>query len=170
MKIKIAIPEGLKAWFDSITPITYKLQALTGSAELTLLSQQWGLPSWWDQWVLQLNEPVFTREIVMRSHGQIYWYARTVISQTCFHADHAFFSRLTNESIRALIFDEPRVRLSKRTIYPVNQQCIEYHWAMKQKPDLADMVWVRATEYLFCNQHPFYLIELIFPELEFVAS
>lgn len=169
LKIKVTIPKALKPWFESKTPITYKLEALIGSAELTLLSQYWIAPQWWDRWVLQINEPVFQREILMKSNNKVYWYARSVIPLTCYQAAPDFFNRLSKESIRNLIFDEPRVQLHTRTVYPINKKCIEYYWVSKHVPTLSDMLWVRATEYSFCNKHSFYLIELIFPELEQVS-
>lgn len=98
-------PGLLKDWLEYQGSLTDKLKAMTGDAELERLSQNWSIPNWWDKYVLCIQDKsIFQREIVMKNQGIVYWYARSVIPQSCYALKPEFFNRLENESIRNLIF------------------------------------------------------------------
>ncbi|CAM2874656.1 chorismate lyase [Legionella worsleiensis] len=161
------MPLTLKEWLEYEESLTAKLISSTGSAQLELLFQNWILADWWTKYVLQIHDSwVFVREIVMKNNGIEYWYARTIIPQHCYHANEAFFNRLNNESIRNLIFDEPRVQRINRYCYPVNSECIEYQWVKKYVHSVNGTLWVRLAEYSIEQSHSFYLLEILLPPLE----
>lgn len=164
LKIKRSIPKQLKQWLDHDLPITSKLNALTGDAHLNLLFQGWLPSDWWSASMAQINEPCFQRNIVMSSHGANYWYARSIIPQSCYQLENKFFNRLENESIRNLIYNEPKVRMLRRLIYPINEACLEWYW-VTQFITSNTTLWVRVKEYSFLDFGVFYLIEVFFPNL-----
>jgi chorismate-pyruvate lyase len=159
--------EMLDAWLYYNHPITDKLNNLTGDTQLEVLSQQWIQTTWWDKYFLNIVEhTLFQREIIMKSSGRTFWYARSIIPSSCYQLDPEFFKRLERESIRNLIFDEPKVVLSQRKIYPINAQCIEYYWVKKHLSILPEILWGRLAEFSFIEKNSFYLLELLFPQLE----
>jgi chorismate lyase len=162
------IPIGLDAWLNHDKSITDKLIQLTGEAELEVLSQQWISAKWWDIHVFLIKEPIFQREIFMKSKERVYWYARTVIPQSCYRLESDFFKRLEHESIRNLIFNEPKVSLVQKVVYPINPQCIEFHWISNYLNNLHDILWVRLAEYSFTGSSSFYLIEILFPDVRWL--
>lgn len=165
LKIDIEVPTGLDAWLHCEKPITDKLMGLTGNAHFEVLSQKWISAKWWDTHVFLIKEQILQREIFMKSQGRVYWYARTVIPNSCYQLEPAFFKRLEHESMRDLIFDEPKVTLVQRVVYPINAQCMEYHWIKKYSNITQDTLWVRLAEFSFQQSISFYLIEILFPEL-----
>lgn len=157
----------LKQWLDCDSPITDRLSQLTGDAHLALLSQQWVKANWWDLYVLNIKDShVFQREILMTSHDRPYWYARTIIPQSAYALDPDFFDRLNKESIRNLIFNQKHVSKVNKLVYPIDPRCIEFYWLKKYISDKEGVLWVRIHEFKFYKKASFYLIELLFPELE----
>lgn len=163
-------PDSLREWIDHPESLTDKLQEAIGSFDLELLFQNWVKPNWWDKFLLQAEDDrVFMREIIMKDKGVVYWYARSLIPQKCYNRDPLFFKRLEHESIRNLIFGESRVERLNMISYPVNQQNIEFYWVKKYLSLMKETLWVRFAEYLFEGVEPFYLIEILLPELESVS-
>ncbi|RUR12178.1 chorismate lyase [Legionella sp. km772] len=158
-------PEALRAWLYCNQPLTDKLKNLSGEAQLEVLSQGWTTSQWWDKKNLSIEEKIFQREILMKSHGEVYWYARSIIPKSCYDQAPDFFKRLEKESIRRLIFDEPKVKLMKRIVYPINEHAIEFDWMKHYLPHIKDSFWVRLAEFIFQDQSRFYLIEILFPKL-----
>ncbi|MFI4955449.1 MAG: chorismate--pyruvate lyase family protein [Gammaproteobacteria bacterium] len=163
---KVKEPKLLLPWINHQDSLTDKLKLINRDIELKLLVQHWINPTWWDKYILNQDEPVFQREIIMKSRGVACWYARTVIPQKCHALEPQFFNRLQQESIRNLIFDNSDVHRVNMTCYPVNQQCIEFYWVKKYLPAVHGVLWVRCAEFSFKNQESFYLIDLLLPELE----
>ena len=86
-------PPTLSSWIHYQQSLTDKLQQATGSANIVLLSQQWVKPSWWDKYLLMIDDPViFQREITMQSQDVAYWYAKTLIPQQCYDLNPDFFN------------------------------------------------------------------------------
>lgn len=102
----------------------------------------------------------------MKNQGIVYWYARSVIPQSCYALKPEFFNRLENESIRNLIFDESSVRRLPILCYPVDQLNLEFHWVKKYIGSEYSQMWVRFTELVFQEKSSFYLVEILLPELE----
>lgn len=160
-------PEALRPWLHCLNPLTDKLKQQSGSADLLVLNQGWQTPDWWDKYLLELTDNrLFKREIVMLSHQIAYWYAKTIIPQTCYQVHPAFFDRLQSESVRNLIYDSKEVTRTQRIHYPINPLCVEYYWVKKYLPYCAQTLWVRLTELSFMQNHFFYVIEILMPELE----
>lgn len=160
-------PQGLIPWLHYSDSLTDKLKTAKGCVNLTLCSQGWIKPTWWDKYFLSIqNELIFQREIIMESQGTAYWYARTIIPQSCYELDKTFFKRLEHESIRNLIFESSDVRRVQFQVYPIDQQHLEFYWLSQFFPCIRGNVWVRLAEFSFQNKGSFYLAELLLPELE----
>lgn len=163
-------PDALKDWREYQDSLTDKLQSAKGSVQLELLAQQWIKPTWWDKYLLQISDEfIFQREIMMKHLDIEYWYARTIIPKKCYNLNPDFFKRLEKESIRNLIFNNDKVHRVTMINYPVDDQCIELFWVKKHLKRVESGVWARLSEFSFEHLESFYLIELLFPELEGVA-
>lgn len=69
------------------------LQKVKGEAQLELISQQWVNADWWDQNVLQIQDDcIFKRDIIMKSHGVSYWFARSIIPKKCYELEPSFLT------------------------------------------------------------------------------
>ncbi|KTD50783.1 chorismate--pyruvate lyase family protein [Legionella quateirensis] len=167
--IYIADPQNsefLKEWREYEDSLTDKLISSTGSADLELVFQNWIKTDWWSHYVLQIQDgQVFLREILMKNKGIECWYARTIIPQRCYDSNPDFFNRLQKESIRNLIFGEGRVQRVQMLCYPVNTDCIEYHWVKNHVKTVNGILWVRLAEYSLQQMHRFYLLEILLPQL-----
>jgi chorismate-pyruvate lyase len=160
-------PANLNDWLSCSTSLTDKLQAIIGKVELQILSQQWTNADWFDRFVLHIQEQsIFLREILMNGYEHNYWYARTIIPESCYQIDPEFFSRLEKESIRNLIFGEQRVKRYLQKYYSINEYNIEYHWVKKHLPLINSTLWLRLTQYQFDEKGDFYLYEILLPDLE----
>ena len=160
-------PKNLSAWLNYHHSLTEKLQESLGAINLELLSQKWVKPCWWDYYFLQIKDDlVFQREIIMRSHGIKYWYARTIIPQKCYELNPALFDRLQKESVGNLIFGNNEVNRVAHHYYSVDHHCIEFYWVKKHINTIHGTLWVRFAEFSIRNQECFYLVEILFPELE----
>lgn len=165
--IDTEVPPRLAAWLSCVEPLTDKLKVLTGNACIKLCSQLWTASTWWDRYFLHIDEDsIFQREILMQSNQSTFWYARTVIPQSCYEVESDFFDRLEQESIRNLIYNESRVALTQRMIYSINAQCMEYCLVKNVVSVLPETLWVRLTEFNFQKSSSFYLLEVLFPQLE----
>lgn len=159
--------EKLKKWLDYQASLTDRLQTITGDTQLELIYQGWFMPDWWDINVIQIPKGwVFKREIVMKSLGVPYWYARSFIPKQCYDLEPAFFDRLKNESIKNLIFGSNKVQRITCLVYPIDAHCIEFYWLKKNIPDIDGVFWVRLAEFSFLQRGSFFLAELILPNLE----
>lgn len=153
-------------WVNYQSSLTDKLITAKGEATLELMSQQWVSTDLWCKSVLSIQDSsVFQREIIMKSHNVPYWYARSIIPQTCYQLDPVFFNRLQKESIRNLIFNEERVARINSINYPVDMQCVEFYWVKKYLNEMSGILWVRIAEYSFLQRDSFYLVEIMLPQL-----
>jgi chorismate--pyruvate lyase len=160
-------PFFLRDWIEHQYSLTDKFNAAKGSSHLEVISQNWIAPTWWDTYLLNIDDKlIFQREILMKHQGVDYWYARTIIPQKCYNSNPDFFKRLEKESIRNLIFDNNTVHRINMINYPVNHQCIEFNWVKKYLNSTSDILWVRLAEYSFQGLESFFLVEILLPELE----
>jgi chorismate-pyruvate lyase len=158
--------EWLDAWKNHQQSLTDKLNIAAGEAHLTVLSQQWQSTGWWDKYMLRIHDnTVFCREILMAAHGIYYWYARTIIPEQSYQANPHFFARLEQESIKNLIFNEPKVQRLEFKVYPINRDCIEFFWVKKHLEPSEKVLWLRLSTFVLLGQYPFYLVEILLPEL-----
>lgn len=169
--ISAQVSEQLSEWLNYQDSLTDKLQQIKDDAHVELISQCWMNTDWWDKHFLQIQDNlIFQREIIMKSHNITYWYARSIIPKKCYDLDPAFFGRLENESIKNLIFNEDRVYRVQSINYPIDQHCLEYHWVKRNLGSVGGVLWVRLAEFLFQQKEPFYLAEIMLPELESINS
>ncbi|MDI1352334.1 MAG: chorismate lyase [bacterium] len=167
LKVQNKDQENLKEWLEHDASLTDKLQAIKGNIQLIVLLQEWTHADWWDLYMLQIEQaPVYKREILMSSDSVNYWYAKTIIPKKCFDLNPDFFKRLEHESIRNLIFDEPNVSRINMINYSIDKQSIEYYWVKKVFKLCHETLWVRLAEFSLLQTESFFVIEILFPELE----
>ncbi|ARB91077.1 chorismate--pyruvate lyase family protein [Legionella longbeachae] len=162
-------PENLKKWLNHQASLTEMLQKIKGEAQLELISQNWVNTDWWDQNVLQIQEEsIFKRDIIMKSRGVSYWFARSIIPKKCYALEPSFFDRLKNESIKNLIFGNDKVQRINSINYAIDHHCMEFYWVKKNINTVEGILWVRLAEFSFQQSESFYIAEIMLPELEFV--
>ncbi|KTD82271.1 chorismate--pyruvate lyase family protein [Legionella waltersii] len=160
-------PANLNEWLSCSTSLTDKLQAIIGKVELKVLNQQWTDVDWFVRHMLHVDDQsIFLREILMNGCEHHYWYARTIIPQSCYQIDPEFFRRLENESMRNLIFDGQRVKRGLQQCYSISEFNIEYHWVKKYLPFINATLWLRLVQYQLDDKEHFYLYEILLPDLE----
>lgn len=159
-------PESLLPWLTHQSSLTEKLITEVGEAKLEILNQNWVKPNWWDKFTLGLSvESVMHREILMSAWQTPCWYARTIIPDFSYHANHTFFERLKHESLGVIVFNTPIVKRAIMLNYSINSQCLEYHWLPSYLIDKESMLWARLSIFTLSDKSPFYLIEIFLPAL-----
>ncbi|MDR3442360.1 MAG: chorismate lyase [Legionella sp.] len=169
--LKAECSKAFLEWVNYQLPLTDKLRTAKGEAQLELISQEWINTDLWCKNLLDIQtESVYQREIIMKSHDVAYWYARSIIPQSCYDLDPAFFDRLKNESIKNLIFGNERVSKINSINYPIDNQCVEFYWVKKYIDSVQGTLWLRVAEFSFQQTESFYLVEIMLPELGEIAS
>lgn len=159
-------PNELITWLCHQNSLTVKLRTQTGHAELEVLEQHWTLPSWWDKFALGLpTEAVLHRNIVMFSKQIPCWFARTIVPERTYCENSQFFDRLTQESLGVIIFNEPKIERTQLLNYPINKNCIEYHWIPPLIMNKNEQVWIRLSVFTIAEITRFYLVEILLPGL-----
>jgi len=160
-------PPHLLPWLVHQDSLTEKLKTRAGDACLQILAQCWEPSDWWDRSVLGLSaETVLHREIVIKAQEKPCWYARTIIPSATYEADKALFDRLQQESLGDLIFKGTQIKRVFMTTYPICNQSIEYYWLPESMRQGKKEHWVRLSEFSVHGIFPFFLIEILLPELE----
>lgn len=157
----------LSPWLQPNThPQTDFLKELSGDATLKLIQQDFYQTNSWERLLLNIADPqTFRREIIMYSHEKPCWYARTIIPESCFHHDTAFFEQLYTKTLTTLVYNQPKVRRQVFLSYGINEKCQEYHWVKKLNLPLTSPLWVRLSTFIFQEKAPFYLLEILLPDL-----
>lgn len=157
----------LLSWLNYTESLTQRLRAQAQSVNLEVLQQGWQDADWWAEQILNLEkEPIFQREILMHTEKNCCWYARTLIPKTSYLGENALFLRLNNESLGDIIFNDPKIKRVQLKHYAVDEQCLEYHWLKKWRSNLPKALWLRYSHFVINDVFPFYLVEILFPELE----
>ena len=165
--VKHKLPSSLLPWVTHQDSLTKLLQSRAGNARLQVLGQCWESPNWWDKHVLHIEgESVLHREILMWAGKEVCWYARTIIPKATYQSGALLFERLQEESLGALIFNEPTIKRVNMSYYAISDQSIEYHWLNPLLHGSANVLWVRMSAFTLNAQLPFYLIETLLPALE----
>ncbi|MDP3704636.1 MAG: chorismate lyase [Legionellaceae bacterium] len=160
-------PRKLLPWLTYVDFLTKKLYEKSGHTSLSVLSQGWGMASWWDRHVLGLDfGQVFHRDIVTSAWDESCWYARTVIPLATYQADSTLFDRLKTETLGALIFEGTKIKRVSLVHYPINKQMIEFQWLTTTMYGDSDILWVRSSAFTLASGDLFYLIEILLPGLE----
>ncbi|MDP1603212.1 MAG: chorismate lyase [Legionella sp.] len=165
-ELNVNIPRSLLPWVIHQEALTEKLKQSAGDAQLTILNQNWMTSGWWDNHVLGLDRQVILqREILMSAGEHACWYARTIIPQSTYHIHKPIFNRLNHESLGDIIFSEPRIKRYSMINYAITPQCIEYHWLKPVFCDEDCRLWTRLAIFTIDNDSPFFLIEILLPDL-----
>lgn len=164
-------PPYLLPWIDYQASITEKLRSKAKEVNLRLLKQDWGLPSWWDTYVLGLNASlIMKREILMSSKEHVCWYARTVIPSSTWRRFPQLFQRLQDCTLTDLIFGDNGIKRHSMINYPINAQCIEYYWLDPSLRLNQDTLWVRMSTFTVEDEFVFFLSEIFLPDLFFYCE
>jgi len=167
--IQDAIPEKpLISWLIHPLSLTEKLKECTGEADLHVLEQKWTQAGWWETCFLNgldFNTNVLHREILMFSNSTVCWYARTIVPEFSYENNRTFFSRLKQESLGVIVFNDPNVTRKRFFYYPINKQCLEFYWPSAHYQHHQPFLWARFSEFAIIQSDPFYLIEILLPDL-----
>ncbi|WP_419421082.1 chorismate--pyruvate lyase family protein [Legionella sp. D16C41] len=158
---------ALLPWLTHQQSLTRRLQNTVGKVpQLTLLKQQWHKVDWWDQHVLGLKEgeKALHREIVISINARECWYGRTVIPINTYQHYEDFFARLKQESLGELIFGNNLITRMNLNYYCISAQSIEYYW-LKPFLHVNEDLWARFAVFAINKHLPFYLIEILLPDL-----
>lgn len=165
LPIQVQPTPWIKSWLEQTTPLTTRLERLTGDAQLSVLKQEILPANWWDIHVLKIQkEQVLLREIMVSSGNDPWWYARTLIPMKTLQADNDFFDRLKHEPLSALIYEELRVT-RQITYYPINAETIEYHWLSAWLTHHEPILWARLSTFVFEGRFRFFLVEIFLSKL-----
>jgi len=160
-------PAYLLPWLTYTDFLTEKLRSLTGNAVLQVLANRWEPPSDWDKNRLGVTSTeILNREICMKSHDEVCWFARTVLPIETFNSAPDLFNRLKKEPLGNLIFHGSDITRSSHTYYPIDNHAAEYHWLDNSIPQEVTCLWVRSSEFKVHGRFSFYLIEILLPGLE----
>ncbi|OGV27212.1 MAG: hypothetical protein A3F18_07310 [Legionellales bacterium RIFCSPHIGHO2_12_FULL_37_14] len=148
------------AWTSEEGALSDKLKQLYGECNLTLLTQKWTLPNWWEKQFLHLQETILRRDIIMGAQGNPYWFARTMLPLTTYKKDVAFFNRLKKEPLMNLVFNEPKVKREILWSYGINRQNLEFHWLQKAWINEDTKLFARFSLFSLMSVKRFYLLEI----------
>lgn len=161
------VPKWLFSWLTEDVFLTKKLKKLTRDAKLEFLGSLWSRPDWWAQHVLALNcEQVYLREITMYSGSYACWYARTIIPAATYYTFSDIFQRLQHQSLGDILFSESKIKRVSCDFYPIDRQCIEYHWLPNGLVNHQSVLWLKLSRFLIKGHFDFYLAELFLPGFE----
>jgi chorismate--pyruvate lyase len=161
-----SVPPHLFAWLSAQTAITQKLD----QAQLRVLQHDWQPLNWWEQWVLGIErsqEKLIRRDILMRSHQENCWFARTMIPRATYLAAPDFFDQLHHKPLSKLIYSEPRVERYLLRSYTLSPALIEYHWVSEWHEQQTTLGARFSSFRLGGGQlHRFHLLEIFLPGLD----
>lgn len=158
--------ESLKPWLTYTQMLTSRLYAVSKSADLQVLSNNFIMPTWWDKYILKTDSPeVFVREITISAYTVPCWFARTIIPSTIYKKHEQLFLKLNEVSLGELIFGNYGIRRQQLNYYCINKLNIEYHWLPKNVYTGSDDLWMRLSEFAV-GEDVFYLAEIFLPGLE----
>ena len=164
--VNAELPPLLLPWVTFQGALTEQLKQTAGDARLDVIGQRFEYADAWDKQVLRIeNDRVLHREIVMYAWSDPCWYARTIIPDTTYQADLVFFDRLQQESLGAMIFNEPKIKRIDFMYYPIGEWAHEYDWLNQLMIEREKTLWVRRSIFTLNNSFPFFLVEILLPGL-----
>lgn len=159
-------PDNLLSWLTYRQMLTSKLYAITKSADLQVLRHDFSKATWWDKYVLKLQDTeLLVREITISAFAEPCWFARTVVPISTYKKHERLFLKLENLSLGKLIFGNYGIERQTLNYYCINKLNLEYHWLPKQLSSGADELWMRLSEFSV-DEDVFYLVEIFLPGLE----
>jgi len=158
--------QGFDPWMTYQGSLTNKLKETAGDARIELLGQGLELANDWEKEFLSITDSqVFRRDIVMWAFDKPCWYARTMIPDKTYQANLAFFGRLRKESMGDLIFNEPTLKRVDFKNYSIDAHSVEYDWVRFLLKDSKTLLWIRLSTFKLSEEFPFFLLEILLPQL-----
>ena len=154
-------------WLYHEKSMTNKLKNYSNEVKLEIIKHVWEQTNAWDNQTLGLvfNTNVLHREILMWAGINPCWYARTILPQSTYEANDAPFKRLKTEALGDIIWTSPRFKRSDMKHYTITPESPEYAWLTPLMHEEEKTLWVRLSTFLYDQQHPFYLTEILLPGL-----
>lgn len=154
----------LLPWLTHSDSLTEKLKAEAGCVDLQVLRQSWAKTSWWEANVLTVDEPdIFCREVLISSHNNPCWYAKSMIPLSTYQANKSLFEKLSSQPLGELIFNNPNIIRTQLIYYSIKEECSEYHWLSQNVHIGHQLLWARLAAYEVNKKYPFYLLEILLP-------
>ena len=165
-KVRAVPSPQLLAWLEHRYSLTQKLKDVAGHTRLEILVQRWDCADIWDSKALGLDvSTVLHREILMWSGHNMCWYAKSIIPQDTYKAELGLFKRLEFEPLGALIFNNNKIKRTSLIHYAIDQHSMEYDFVNQAMRANAKILWVRLSRFMFAQDLPFFLIEILLPGL-----
>ena len=175
-------PHHLLEWLSCKTFMMAQLKAKTGDAHLKVIQQIWEPMNDWDRSrMLEHNEPVLHRDVVVSSWQQPCWFARTILPRPTYTAHLSLFERLEHEPLGNLIFYSPLIQRVSLAYYAIEKDSVEYSWLPNTINTQQQRLWLRYASFevnnsdllvdgnesvATCQRLFFYLVEILLPHLE----
>ena len=145
------LPHRVRIWLLDEGSLTERLiRASNGNFEVQRLSQGWQLPTLSERSLLDIpaRQWALVREVVLRCHGQAWVYARSVIPVATLSGSLRHLRWLQNQSLGALIFQNPQLRRSgfQLSRLPANSEYI--HPSLRQQ----EPAWARRSRFTIAGK------------------
>jgi chorismate--pyruvate lyase len=114
---------------------------------------------------------ILQREIIMWGEEKPCWYACTLIPQETYESGEDHFRRLEHEPLGNLMYHSPKIHRCSLTYGSVANLFLKH-----SEGNLCEFrsqlfkSWFRFSTILWDNQHPFFLTEILWPDLMEVYS
>lgn len=154
-------------WIYHESSMTDKLKKHSTHVTLDVMKHVWELTNSWDIQTLGLafHQKVLHREILMWAENNPCWYARTILPQSTYEAKDAPFERLKTEALGDIIWTSPQFKRSNMKHYTITTDSPEYAWLTPLMHEQEKTLCVRLSTFMYDQQHPFYLTEILLPGL-----
>jgi len=158
----------LHEWLIYPNSLTKRLLEMAGDAKINVLAQEWDSFGWTNQWVsINSTEKTWCREILMSANGKVCWYARSLVPEITYVHCLDFFEQLNSKILGDLIFNSPFVERDSLNYYSIDTNSREYQWLPDSiTPFFDKALWVRLSCLKLYKKFPFYLVEILLPEVE----
>jgi chorismate--pyruvate lyase len=145
------LPHRVRSWLLDKGSLTERLiGASGGDFEVLRLSQGWQLPTLSERNLLDIpsRQWALVREVVLRCHGQAWVYARSVIPGTTLSGSLRYLRWLENQSLGALIFQNPQLRRSSFQLALLPANCDYIHASLRQQAP----AWARRSRFTIAGK------------------
>jgi chorismate--pyruvate lyase len=145
------LPHQVRSWLLDEGSLTERLiSASNGNFEVQRLSQGWQLPALSERKLLKIpaRQWALVREVVLRCHDQAWVYARSVIPGTTLSGSLRHLRWLKNQSLGALIFQNPHLQRSSFQLALLPANCNYVHPSLRQPLP----AWARRSHFTIAGK------------------
>ncbi len=145
------LPHQVRAWLLDEGSLTERLIcASNGNFEVQRLFQGWQLPTLSERNLLGIpaRQWALVREVALRCHGQAWVYARSVIPGSSLSGSLRHLRWLKNQSLGALIFQNPRLQRSSFQLALLPANCNYVHPSLRQPVP----AWARRSRFTIAGK------------------